>query len=180
MLELNRLTGTHRLTPDHGAAPVIDALEGVLAADPAVAGTFRDGDRIEFAMSARRWDRPWTLLGIRPRGGRIAGGKITVYADRPRDLVVYDLRLDVGRPLIIDYAWVALAFALAATGMLRGTFPIVLAAFCALRFVLRQGETEWAHAVIGRAAGEAAPTTERVDAGPLATVVPGNAGTQLS
>ncbi|MFC3711027.1 hypothetical protein ACFOMD_00500 [Sphingoaurantiacus capsulatus] len=175
MLDLNRLTGTHRLQPDRSAAALLDALEDVLAADPAVSGTFRDGDRIEFAMDPRRWDRFWTLMGIRPRGGRIAGGAITAFTDQPRDLAAYELNLDAGRPLIIDYAWVMLALALAATDMLRPAFPVVLAAMAALRFLLRQGETEWMHGVIRKAAGEAAPATI------LATpVVPAKAGTQLS
>lgn len=158
MAILDRLSGAHRLKPGKPLSMVLEGIEARLKADPTCARVDRGSDTLSFAMDPARW-RTWrVLIWLYPRGGRVAGGTFAVRPDHPRDLVSYDLSLEVRRPLMVSAFWAVIGLAVAAWGVVATAFAAVVLLLMALRYVLRQSETEWVHRLIGDAASVTADT----------------------
>lgn len=153
---LHALCGTHRLRPGAPPAAVLDRIAARLDADPACTDVSRTPDGVQFRLNPARWKRWPALIGMSPRGGRIAAGHFSARADTPRDLVNYTTRLEIGPPLTVALVWTVLLIGLAVWGWVPAALAALLLGLAALRFVVRQGETEWMHRLIERAAGDAA------------------------
>jgi hypothetical protein len=170
MVPFGRLAGAHRLKPEQDGSAVLDRIAAALAADPNCTLVSRGPEGVAFELGTARWCTWRVGIGLFPRAGRIVRGTFAHQPDRPRDLVSYDLRLDVRRPLLISAFWAAIAITVAAFGVISATVAAILVGLAVLRFVVRQGETEWAHDLIGKAATDpampdgAAPPGSRIPA----------------